>query len=572
MFAPKSWSGSNVIVLALPVQGGDLYKLTTSYLTDITAHRQHLMHLNYELLMEDRECPLAFDPTWQAMIRTMMDVWCVDYESESLTILDRMRDRLSKPALIEDHDVVLELSVGLRDSSGFFSLWCDEGSEIMHALLIGKLVLNSLRELVPTFIYTYAHHTGNGLLMNEKEEIAGWMSGAGPYHYLYTEGVSEGISLDLFAADDSSSVSEFLAVMYQILSGLILAYDRYKFTHNALHLPGTVIVRPIALSSIPLYGLDSNLHYITCSHLAQIRDFRWASAQWGEELLGSHLRTSPFLDVYSLCHTVADTLLQRARLTKRMSDISKSKYTILRDIAGYCVVPEELVIDKDLWQATGLTYWKQPSTTFAHGQELTLLGLMKMLGASQKHLRIPLHVTPTQTIVPAQYIKTVSRFYLRYQCPTLKLSKYHENYRSPMQDVFQPLSIFEHCDASDLDIGEIEARANDIVQSIYHNLSFPIIAPLVLPHFYQDEEYYADQAFALAVFSEKLSYICALERCLIQARQRKDLPLRPMFASIISKLRTHWYKQQSVIEVNAQILREAGVGLRQYDRLLMLQC
>lgn len=186
---------------------------------------------------------------------------------------------------------------------------------LLHEAMIGITALNTLRRIIPNFMYTYGYlRCSTAQLV--KEEPATWCNIPNGIDISYTilENIRGATTLRKLVSESSLSPSEFVSIMYQLFNALNVANKIWDFTHYDLH-DNNVLVRklskPIAL---PYYGTqDKVTRWILSSYVPFVIDYGVSWVTINGVGLGDptqdHGRVSsfPMFDVYKIIGFVAES-------------------------------------------------------------------------------------------------------------------------------------------------------------------------------------------------------------------------------------------------------------------------
>lgn len=135
------------------------------------------------------------------------------------------------------------------DRSGLFVLKIATGeSGADHEAIVGFLAVNSLRSLVPNFVYTYGHMSCPRRETDPQDPtispIRQWCSlypgdGEDPTSFVIIENVIGAVSATKFCRTCSSS--DFVTMYIETVNALYIAYQQYEFTHYDLHADNVLV-------------------------------------------------------------------------------------------------------------------------------------------------------------------------------------------------------------------------------------------------------------------------------------------------------------------------------------------
>lgn len=186
---------------------------------------------------------------------------------------------------------------------------------LLHEAMIGITALNTLRRIIPNFMYTYGYLRCSAAQLVNKEP-ATWCNIPDGIDVSYTilENIRDATTLRKIVHDPNLTPSEFLAIMYQLFNALNVAYKIWDFTHYDLH-DNNVLIRklskPIAL---PYYGTqDKVTRWILSSYVPFIIDYGdcWVTINGvglgdPDQKFG-RVRPFPMFDVYKVIGFTAES-------------------------------------------------------------------------------------------------------------------------------------------------------------------------------------------------------------------------------------------------------------------------
>lgn len=261
----------------------------TRYPTCAFHHRLLLNNLNVELLEQDLASTMFLDYTIYREIACLFDALIYDYTDHPRH--DRLYALLTRPrALIGG--VFL---TGLKGSTNLLAIKTGSFGGVITLIreyIIGKFVVNHLREELPNFMYTYGFHQGSAYIISEGEvigrsegEVIGWNTTDSPdKSYLYLERVT-GVSFEVFLEKHGGDSEALIEVMLQIFNALDVAFKRYSFRHNDLHVDNVIVrelTEPIDIS----FTIFGRQEYIRSRWIPQMIDFGLSSIVYKGEKIG----------------------------------------------------------------------------------------------------------------------------------------------------------------------------------------------------------------------------------------------------------------------------------------------
>ena len=225
-----------------------------------------------------------------------------------------------------------------------------DGDNTLHEGVIGLFVLNSLRNIIPTFIWTYGFTTCNLPIFREfkgKDVIVSACTQNVKQHnddYIglvieYVEGKSLGEYIVLSEITELKILSLILTVLYSIK----YANAMYEFVHWDLHVDN-IMMRELESESY-IYLPSENKYLWVGNKLATIIDLGFSSAKINNQLyanilpkngINPEISTSPMNDVYKLM----SSLLYYSEQNYNKDQTNKNNqliYSLIADIYGQLI-------------------------------------------------------------------------------------------------------------------------------------------------------------------------------------------------------------------------------------------
>lgn len=339
---------------------------------------QQRLNINTFQLYEDLQSLLVFDYTLHQQIGCLLDTLFHPYNDSPFR--DRVRSVIAEPERL-DFTFNIFLSGFVRKEHLFVIKTNSMNAlECLYEYIIGKLIVNPLREITPNFMYTYAYHEC-GTYAVVRDRIQGWCTTDAPQEgYLYLEKITGETLLEFCLIHEEGSVP-FVEVMLQVINALYLAYQQCSFRHNDLH-GRNIIIRELSTPiCIPIVVLGQE-QYLHSRYVAQIIDFGTATAMYNGEMLKSPTYYNMFAE--------------------RNSFFPYDIY--MRDIWGDIWEMHERYPRMHLWIDDLRYETSEEDQTFAY----IASSFIETMGCN------PLHDIPIQPTLPLRIIGNTERFYRRY--------------------------------------------------------------------------------------------------------------------------------------------------------------
>lgn len=248
-------------------------------------HRLLLNNLNVDQLEEDLGSILMFDHNLHYQLGCLIDALVHRYTKESLH--DRVRTSVTIPIPIGG-DKANVFTSGLRGNSNLFVIKTDAIShlECMYEYVVGKILINPLRALIPNFMYTYGYHECANYAVHEGKTLRWCNTDEPDMGYLYLEKIN-GVRMDEFLLTHGEETFEFAEVMLQLINALYVADVHCSFRHNDLK-PENIMIRELAEPiNIPFTVLGKE-RYIRSRWIPQILDFGISTSMYrGKKVIPS---------------------------------------------------------------------------------------------------------------------------------------------------------------------------------------------------------------------------------------------------------------------------------------------
>lgn len=145
--------------------------------------------------------------------------------------------------------------------------------DLVHEYFVGKFV-NRLRQVLPNFAYTYAGFTCSPPILTSLANKSGlktinWCARKPGFQYIIQERIP-GLNLTKILA--KLNISQFMAILLQVVLSLAEAHKQIKFTHYDLH-SGNIILRDLGQLFSLSYPSPTGKLYVNSRYLATIIDY-----------------------------------------------------------------------------------------------------------------------------------------------------------------------------------------------------------------------------------------------------------------------------------------------------------
>ena len=154
-----------------------------------------------------------------------------------------------------------------------------ENDNLAHEAVIGG-ALNSLREHVPNFVYTYGAFGCSPPVMEGGGSLTWCTTDVGAVTYLLLEALHNTMSLHNWIQLPNITATDVASMLFQLFAALWLAYDRsgLRFTHYDLH-DDNVLVRDLGREYLIPYDTPDGKRYLRTRYLGIIIDFGFSYAE-----------------------------------------------------------------------------------------------------------------------------------------------------------------------------------------------------------------------------------------------------------------------------------------------------
>ena len=170
--------------------------------------------------------------------------------------------------------------------------------DLLHEYFIGLIAINSLRQYIPNFVYTFAAFR----CLNIKKGNFTTCSESNKFNYIVLENII-GETLKDYIINSMENINQLMLIYVQIFLAMDLAHKLYDYTHYDLH-ASNIILRKLKKKSWVRY---ENM-YIKSDYIATIIDYGFNHVNVGGKHFGvSHNNYSiyrgksfPLWDIFKL--------------------------------------------------------------------------------------------------------------------------------------------------------------------------------------------------------------------------------------------------------------------------------
>lgn len=270
---------------------------------------------------------------------TIMETMTCFLQSQ-LSSQQGFRDLIAKTKIWKDpennkENLVILFSNLMKAKQKILTLKYEE-NETLHELIVGLKCINPLREIIPTFVWTYGFTTCNlpivvdNKLVSTCTQPVAYPKYDEPAKYvgIITEYV-EGQSLYEYL-DKNISEDKFLSMILTVLYSLKYANESYGFVHWDLHY-SNIIMRDLDQKDCYIYLPSENKYLWVGNTLATIIDLGSCSFIDNDKIIFNYFRfdlgirpdltTSPMNDVLKFLSSVYSKIEDKPKLMKLFQKI-----------------------------------------------------------------------------------------------------------------------------------------------------------------------------------------------------------------------------------------------------------
>lgn len=177
----------------------------------------------------------------------------------------------------------------LKDASSLYVLKAPRPpANLLHEYFIG-LQLNTLRSLVPNFMYTYGGFECSPPIVGEDKNVNAWCNNElRNVQYILYENIQPSISMHKYV--ETCTFTQFLDKYLQIMYASQVAYEVLEFMHADLH-DDNVLLRTIPTTNgkplyIPYRTERGKTEYLKSDAISTVIDYGFSHVKVGEEHYG----------------------------------------------------------------------------------------------------------------------------------------------------------------------------------------------------------------------------------------------------------------------------------------------
>ena len=148
--------------------------------------------------------------------------------------------------------------------------------DLLHEYFIGLIAINSLRQYIPNFVYTFAAFR----CLNIKKGNFTTCSESNKFNYIVLENII-GETLKDYIINSMENINQLMLIYVQIFLAMDLAHKLYDYTHYDLH-SSNIILRRLNTTSWIRYGQT----YVKSDYIATIIDYGYNHINVGGKHFG----------------------------------------------------------------------------------------------------------------------------------------------------------------------------------------------------------------------------------------------------------------------------------------------
>lgn len=187
---------------------------------------------------------------------------------------------------------------------------------LIHEYFIGS-ILNNLRNIIPNFMYVFSGLSCSLPTFNNQRQLINLCSHKGSVKYLISEYIN-GVSLEKLIIDREINIDKIIVLILEILLALNVAWNKYNFVHQDLHLKNILVrrLRQDTIFSYP-FGNSKTPVYIISDYLPMIIDYGLSRVSFRDNEFGvsempeygiSIYEKHPGIDIYKLLYSTISVL------------------------------------------------------------------------------------------------------------------------------------------------------------------------------------------------------------------------------------------------------------------------
>ena len=208
-------------------------------------------------------------------IKSIIDVYGPKKSERSKNIFTS--PRLIGPPSIEGY----AMETSLSSSSKLFVIKTPRNRKrdnLVHEALCGLYVTNSVRRMVPNFMYVYGFSTCSPPVIKDND-VLGWCSSdQNKLSYLVSENIINSIPMKKFTVYPNITYHDVCAVLLQVFNALHIAYREYNYIHFDLHADNVLVREFESEVAIPFYNISGKIEgYIVSRYVPYIIDYGYST-------------------------------------------------------------------------------------------------------------------------------------------------------------------------------------------------------------------------------------------------------------------------------------------------------
>lgn len=162
---------------------------------------------------------------------------------------------------------------------------------LIHEAVIGLYAMNKLRRYLPNFMYVYGFAKCSPPAVSNS--VLTWCASSTPASsYLILENIHNAVRWVDFIQRPDITQEDFMAIFYQLINALNVAYKLYGYTHYDLHYENILVREFDTPVVIPYYGhkplnFKNPVGYITTAYVPVIIDYGYSRIAIGGKGFGN---------------------------------------------------------------------------------------------------------------------------------------------------------------------------------------------------------------------------------------------------------------------------------------------
>lgn len=239
-----------------------------------------------------------------------------------------------------------------------------KNDELVHEALIGFYAMNKLRHVLPNYMYVYGYVKCSPPAFDRREVVT-WCSSTSPaVSYLITENIRDSVPIGEFLTDPSTTAPDVMAVFYESINALNLAYKIYGYTHFDLHYNNVLVRKYSTLVAVPFFGVSNTVvGYVVSRYVPYIIDYGYSRitvggigfGKIGLESVGIEgARAFPMYDVYKIIGFLGERLYtgRRTEHYAEIANILERLFSFFREGTLRARVTRRLTARRDWYGAS----------------------------------------------------------------------------------------------------------------------------------------------------------------------------------------------------------------------------